>query len=67
MGGAAQGTGMNDREVYQLLANVADELMGLSERAETLVGQTALQTAAGTIAGTAKAIYEHILGGEGSH
>jgi hypothetical protein len=58
---------MNDREVYQLLANVADELMGLSERAETLVGQTALQTAAGTIAGTAKAIYEHILGGEGSH
>ncbi|HEX7943182.1 MAG TPA: hypothetical protein VF495_00870 [Phenylobacterium sp.] len=58
---------MNDREVYQLLANVADELMGLSERAETLVGQTARRTAAGTIAGTAKAIYEHILGGEGSH
>jgi hypothetical protein len=58
---------MNDRDVYQLLANVADELMGLSERAETLVGQTALRTAAGTIAGTAKAIYEHILGGEGSH
>jgi hypothetical protein len=55
---------MNDRDVYQLLANVADELMGLSERAETLVGQTALRTAAGTIAGTAKAIYEHILGGE---
>ncbi len=58
---------MNDRDVYQLLANVAEELMGLSERAETLVGQTALRTAAGTIAGTAKAIYEHILGGEGSH
>jgi len=55
---------MNDRDVYQLLANVADELMGLSERAETLVGQTALQTAAATIAGTAKAIYEHMLGGE---
>jgi hypothetical protein len=58
---------MNDRDVYQLLANVAEELMGLSERAETLVGQTALRTAASTIAGTAKAIYEHILGGEGSH
>ena len=55
---------MNDREVYQLLANVAEELMGLSERAETMVGETALRTAAGTIAGTAKAIYEHILGGE---
>ena len=58
---------MNDRDVYQLLANVAEELMGLSERAETLVGQTALRTAASTIGGTAKAIYEHILGGEGSH
>ena len=57
---------MNDRDVYQLLANVAEELMGLSERAETLVGQTALRTAAGTIAGTAKAIYEHMLGG-GEH
>lgn len=55
---------MKDREVYQLLANVADELMGLSERAETLVGETALRTAAATIAGTAKAIYEHLLDGE---
>lgn len=56
---------MNDRDVYQLLANVADELMQISERAETVVGETALRTAAATIAGTAKAIYEHILGGEG--
>ena len=55
---------MNDRDVYQLLANVAEELAGLAERAETIVGQTALQTAAATIAGTAKAIYDHILGGE---
>jgi hypothetical protein len=55
---------MNDRDVYQLLANVADELLGLSEQAETMVGQTALRTAASTIAGTAKAIYDHLLGGE---
>lgn len=55
---------MNDREIYQLLANVADELMGLSERAESLVGETALRTAAATVAGTAKAIYEHLLDGE---
>lgn len=55
---------MNDREVYQLLANVADELMGLSERAESLVGETALRTCAATVAGAAKAIYEHLLGGE---
>ena len=55
---------MNDRDVYLKLAAVAEELFSLSEDAETLVGQTALRTAAGTIAGTAKAIYDHALGGE---
>jgi FlaG/FlaF family flagellin (archaellin) len=55
---------MNDRDVYLKLAAVAEELFGLSNQAETLVGQTALRTAAGTIAGTAKAIYDHALGGE---
>lgn len=55
---------MNDREVCQLLANVAEELMTLSERAESLVGETALRTAASTIAGTAKAIHDHLLDGE---
>lgn len=55
---------MNDRDVYLKLAAVAEELMALSEEAETMVGQTGLRTAASTIAGTAKAIYDHALGGE---
>ncbi len=55
---------MNDRDVYLKLAAVAEELMLLSEQAETLVGQTALHTAASTIAGTAKAVYDHAVGGE---
>ena len=64
---AAYGATMNDRDIYQTLSMVADELMKLSEKAETVVGQTALITAASTIAGTAKAIYDHVMGGEGSH
>jgi hypothetical protein len=55
---------MNDRDVYLKLAALAEELFGLSNQAESLVGQTALRTAASTIAGTAKAIYDHALGGE---
>jgi len=55
---------MNDRDVYLKLAAVADELLQLSQEAETLVGEAALRTAAGTLAGTAKAVYDHALGGE---
>lgn len=55
---------MNDRDVYLRLAAVAEELMRLSEEAETLVGQTALRHAAVTVAGTAQAVYEHAVGGE---
>lgn len=55
---------MNDRDVYLKLAAVAEELMRLAEDADTLVGATALRTAASTIAGTAKAVYDHALGGE---
>ena len=58
---------MTDRDVYLKLAAVADELLQLSQQAESLVGQTALHTAAMTVAGTAKAVYEHVVGGEGSH
>jgi hypothetical protein len=58
---------MNDRDVYLKLAAVAEELMQLSEQAETLVGEAALRTAAGTLAGTAKAVYDHIMGGRGEH
>lgn len=55
---------MNDRDVYLRLAAVAEELMRLSEEAETLVGQTALRHAATTVVGTAQAVYEHAVGGE---
>ena len=58
---------MNDRDIYQTLSKLAEQLMAASGQADTLVGQTALRTAAGTIAGTAKAIYEHVMSGEGSH
>jgi hypothetical protein len=55
---------MTDRDVYLKLAAIAEELMQLAGQAEGLVGEAALRTAAGTIAGTAKAIYDHALGGE---
>jgi hypothetical protein len=55
---------MNDRDIYLKLAAIAEELMNLSDDTETMVGETALRTAAGTLAGTAKAIYDHCLGGE---
>ena len=58
---------MNDRDVYLKLAQIAEELMKLSEDAESYVGEAALRTAASTIAGTAKAVYEHVVGAEGSH
>ena len=45
---------MNDRDVYLKLAAVAEELMTLSEAAESYVGEAALRTAASTIAGTAR-------------
>ncbi len=55
---------MNDRDVYLKLQAVAEDLIAASEQAQTLVGETALRTAASTIAGTAKVIYEHVLGGD---
>lgn len=55
---------MTDRDVYLKLAAVAEELMQLAEQAETMVGEAALRTAAGTLAGTAKAVYDHAVGGE---
>jgi hypothetical protein len=58
---------MTDRDVYLKLAELADELMRLSGSAQTFVGEAALSTAASTLAGTAKAVYEHIMGGEGAH
>lgn len=57
---------MTDREIYETLGAMAQELMSLSEQAETLVGETSLRTAAATLAGTAKAIHDHVLSG-GEH
>ena len=58
---------MNDRDVYLKLAAVAEELMALSEGAESYVGEAALRTAASTIAGTAKAVYEHVMDSDNTH
>ena len=58
---------MTDHDVYLALSAVADELAKLAEKADTYVGNAALQTAASTLAGTAKAVYVHIMSGEGSH
>lgn len=58
---------MNDRDVYLKLAAVAEELMTLSEGAESYVGEAALRTAASTIAGTAKAVYEHVMDTDITH
>ena len=58
---------MNDRDVYLKLADMAQELMSLSEAAESVVGEMALQTAASTISGTAKAVYDHVMGEDTSH
>lgn len=58
---------MNDRDVYLKLAAVAEELMTLSDAAESYVGEAALRTAASTIAGTAKAVYDHVMGSDDTH
>lgn len=55
---------MTDRDVYLKLAAMADELLKLAETAETLVGDAALRTAASSLAGAAKAVYDHALGGD---
>jgi len=56
---------MTDRDVYLKLAAMAEELMRLAQEAESFVGNAALTTCAQTLAGAAKAIYEHAMeGGE---
>lgn len=52
---------ISDLEVYQQLVVSADQLDGLSGLAVSLVGQTALKTAAQTVRGMANAVYEHSL------
>lgn len=55
---------MTDRDVYLKLAALAEELLKLADTAETLVGNAAMRTAASSLAGTAKAVYEHALDGD---
>jgi hypothetical protein len=55
---------MTDRDVYVKLAALAEELRRLADEADTHAGEAALRTAAGSLAGMAKAIYEHALGGD---
>lgn len=55
---------MNDREVYTKLAKMAEELADLAPTCESFVGNAALTTCAQTLAGTAKAVYEHAMEGE---
>ena len=55
---------MTDRDVYLKLAAMAEELLQLAGAADSLVGEAALRTAASSLAGTAKAVYDHALGGE---
>lgn len=50
-----------DLEVYQRLTAVADEFEQLAAGA-SLIGETALKTAAVTVRGMAQAVYEHALG-----
>ena len=55
---------MTDRDVYVKLAAVAEELRRLADDADSPVGEAALRTAARSLDGMAKAIYEHALGGD---
>lgn len=56
-------TTLSDLEVYRRLCAAADELKALEAQAASLVGKTALNTAALSVRGMAKAVYEHSLGG----
>jgi len=54
---------VSDRDVYLKLSAVAKELAQLAEAAESYVGNAALTSAAETLSGTARVIYEHCLNG----
>ncbi|HEY8571801.1 hypothetical protein [Phenylobacterium sp.] len=52
---------ITDLDVYQKLTATAEALEAVSLHAMSLVGETALKTAADTIRGMANAVYEHSL------
>jgi hypothetical protein len=53
---------LSDLDVYQHLVRAADELDQLSAESTSLIGETALKTAAMSVRGMANAVYEHSLG-----
>jgi hypothetical protein len=54
-------TDVSDIEVYQKLAEIADDLEAMAAKGATLVGNAALTTAARTVRGMASAVYQHIM------
>jgi hypothetical protein len=54
-------TALTDLEVYQRLVGAAEDLERLAEQGASLVGETALLTAAQSVRGMANAVYEHAL------
>jgi hypothetical protein len=50
----------SDLDVYRRLVEAADEFEALAAGA-SLIGETALKTAATTVRGMANAVYEHAL------
>ena len=58
---------LSDRDVYLKLSAMAQELAQLSAAAESYVGNAALVSAANTLSGAARVIYEHCLSDDGVH
>ena len=56
---------LTDLDVYRRLSAMADDLEQMATAAITLVGETALKTAAQNVRGLANVIYEHCLGDDG--
>jgi hypothetical protein len=52
---------LTDLDVYQHLTRTAAELDALAAASASLIGETALKTAAQTVRGMANAVYEHSL------
>ncbi|RAK58855.1 hypothetical protein DJ021_03085 [Phenylobacterium hankyongense] len=52
---------LSDLEVYQRLTGMVEELERLAAESASLIGETALKTAATTLRGMASAVYEHSL------
>ncbi|WP_395670392.1 hypothetical protein [Phenylobacterium sp.] len=50
---------LTDHDVHRHLARIANELRQLAEASGSLVGETALRTAAQTVDGMAKVVRDH--------